>query len=54
MIVVVVSFFALTEFLCSSLKTQSCGWFQHDVSASHTTDHSLTALEEVFGAVANG
>lgn len=28
---------------------QSCGWFQNDLSVSHTTDHSLTALEEVFG-----
>jgi len=28
---------------------KSCGWFHCDVSASHTTDHSLTALEVVFG-----
>ena len=28
---------------------QSCGWFQNDLSASHTTAHSLTALEDVFG-----
>lgn len=32
-----------------SEEGHSCGWFQHDMSASHTTDHSLTALEKVLG-----